>query len=311
MRIFDDLSKITKDDNTILTLGTFDGIHLGHRKILEKVKKKATVSHSRSLLITFDPHPRKIITPDYHIKLLTNQSEKTKLLEATGIDILLVINFTKEFSQLTSEEFIKEYLLKHIGIKEIIVGHDHHFGKGRSGDANTLRKLGVENNFEVTMVDAYKINGETVNSTAIRKALIEGDIKKANTFLGRRYSFDGTVIQGDQRGRTLGFPTANILAENHDKLLPALGIYAVNFFIEGETVKGLMSVGKRPTFYNSGETVTEVYLYDFDRDIYGKKVSVEIVDWIRGEEKFNSAEELIAQMQKDKIKGLEIFKKAS
>lgn len=309
MRIFDDLSKITKDENTVLTLGTFDGIHMGHRKILEKVKKKAASSGCRSLLITFDPHPRKIITPDYDIKLLTNLKEKTKLIEDTGIENLLIINFTKEFSQITSEEFVKEYLLKKIGVKEIVIGYDHHFGKGRNGDANTLRRLGVEYNFIVTMVDPIKVNGETVNSTAVRKALAEGNIKKVNSYLGRNYSFAGKVVEGDKRGRTLGFPTANIKAENHDKLLPALGIYAVRFSFDGETHNGLMSVGNRPTFYSAGETVVEVWLYDFDRDIYGRDVNVEIIEFIRGEERFSSADELISQMQKDKLKGSEIFRK--
>jgi len=309
MRIFDDLSKITKDENTILTLGSFDGIHLGHRKIIEKVKKKASASKCRSLLVTFYPHPRKVINYGTEIKLLTPHEEKVRLISESGIENLLVINFTKEFSQLTSEDFVKDYLLAKIGVKEIVVGYDHHFGKGRNGDANTLGRLGIELGFEISMVEAFKLRNETVNSTAIRKALQESNIAKVSTFLGRKYSFEGIVIEGDKRGRTLGFPTANVKVSDEEKLLPSLGIYAVNFFINGERFNGLMSVGKRPTFYNAGEIVVEVFLYDFDRDIYGCNVKVEIVDWIRGEEKFSSADDLIDQMQRDKIKGLEIFKK--
>ena len=223
----------------------------------------------------------------------------------------MIINFTKEFSQLSSEKFFKDYIIEKIGIKEIVVGYDHHFGKGRSGDVNTLRKMGIEYGFDVTTVEPFKINDEAVNSTKIRKALSEGNIKTANAFLGREYSFSGIVVEGDKRGRELGFPTANISIDDEEKLLPALGIYAVEFMFDNEKHKGLLSIGIRPTFYNSGKIIPEVYLYDFNRDIYNKKITVKIIDWIRAEEKFPSAEALVEQMQKDKIKGLEIFKKAS
>ncbi|MDR3609191.1 MAG: bifunctional riboflavin kinase/FAD synthetase [Ignavibacteriaceae bacterium] len=311
MRIFNDLSTLPKAENTILTLGIFDGVHLGHKKIIEKLKKKSAVLNCRNIVITFSPHPRNVISENGNIMLLTTIEEKIKLFEEIGIENLLIINFTKEFSQLSSEMFFKEYIIEKIGIKEIIVGYDHHFGKGRSGDVNTLRKMGVEFGFDVTTVEPFKINDEAVNSTKIRKALSEGNIKVANSFLGREFSFGGTVVEGDKRGRQLGFPTANIRIDNDEKLLPSLGIYAVEFLFDNEKYKGLLSIGIRPTFYNSGEIVPEVYLYDFNRDIYNKKITVKIIDWVRGEEKFPSAEALVEQMQKDKIKGLEIFKKAS
>ena len=311
MLIFKDLSNLPKVDNTILTLGIFDGVHLGHKKIFEKLKKKAALLNCRNLVITFSPHPRNVIDGKEKIDLLTSMEEKIKLFEEIGIDNLLILNFTKEFSQLSSEKFFKDYIIEKIGIKEIIVGYDHHFGKGRSGDVNTLRKMGIEFGFDVTTVEPFKINDEAVNSTKIRKALAEGNIKTANAFLGRRYSFNGIVIEGDKRGRKLGFPTANISIENEEKLLPSLGIYAVELNIDDEKHNGLLSIGIRPTFYDLGKIVPEVYLYNFDRDIYDKKISVKIIDWIRAEEKFPSSEALIEQMQKDKIKGLEIFKKAS
>ena len=311
MLIFNDLSNLPKADDTILTLGIFDGVHLGHKKIFEKLKKKAALLNCRNLVITFSPHPRNVLNGKGELLLLTSIEEKIKLFEEIGIENLLIINFTKEFSQNSSEDFFKNYIIEKIGIKEIIVGYDHHFGKGRSGDVNTLRKMGIEFGFDVTTVEPFKINDEAVNSTKIRKALSEGNIKTATAFLGRKYSFSGLVIEGDKRGRELGFPTANISIENEEKLLPALGIYAVELTFDNEKHKGLLSIGIRPTFYESGKIVPEVYLYDFNTDIYNKKVSVSIIDWIRAEEKFQSAEALIEQMQKDKIKGLEIFKKAS
>ncbi len=311
MRIFNDLSEIQKTENTILTLGTFDGLHLGHKKIIEKLKKKALSLNCRNFVITFSPHPRNVITGNNTIKLLTTDEEKIILFEQYGVENLLIVNFTKEFSQLSSESFFKDYIVEKIGLKEIIVGYDHHFGKGRSGDVNTLRKMGVEFGFDVTTVEAYKTNNDPVNSTKIRKALSNGDINTANSCLGRGYSFSGFVVSGDKRGRKLGFPTANIRVDGEDKLLPELGIYAVEFSFDKEVHKGLLSIGIRPTFYNSGNIVPEVYLYNFNRDIYDKKVTVKIIEWIRGEEKFPSAEALIEQMHKDKLKGLEIFKKAS
>ena len=310
MRIFNDLSTLPKAENTILTLGIFDGVHLGHRKIIEKLKKKAAILNCRNLVITFSPHPRNVISGKRDLMLLTTIKEKIKLLEEIGVENLLIINFTKEFSQLSSEKFFNDYIIEKIGIKEIVVGYDHHFGKGRSGDINTLRKMGMEFGFDVTSVEPFKIDNEAVNSTKIRKALAEGNIKIANSFLGREYSFGGIVVEGDKRGRELGFPTANIFVDD-EKLLPMMGIYAVEFLFDDEKHKGLLSIGIRSTFYDSGKIVVEVYLYDFSRDIYNKKITVRIIDWVRGEEKFTSAEALVEQMQKDKIKGLEIFKKAS
>ena len=187
--------------------------------------------------------------------------------------------------------------------------HDHHFGKGRSGNVELLKKIGEKENFSVTTVDAFYINNEVVSSTKIRNALIDGDLKKANSLLGRNYSFSGTVIGGDKRGRELGYPTANIKLSSQEKLLPAIGIYAVRVLLGNEKHFGLLSIGKRPTFYNAGELVTETYIYNFDREIYGEVVTIELIERLRGEEKFNSAQELISQMNKDKENGLKIFHK--
>jgi riboflavin kinase/FMN adenylyltransferase len=306
MQIFDDISKVKWDKNTVVTLGTFDGVHLGHKKIINKVVEKAKCLNGRSFLITFYPHPRKVVSTQ-EIKILSDPAEKAALFEGLGIDNLLVINFTKEFSQLTSEEFLNKYIINGTGVSEFIIGYDHHFGKGRGGNEATLREIGKEFDFNVTAVDEVKIDDNIVSSSKIRKALETGDISKVNSFLGRHYSFSGTVVEGDKRGRTLGFPTANVKLNDADKLLPALGIYFVEFNRGAEKLYGLLSIGKRPTFYNAGEVTAEVYIYNFNNEIYGEQVTVNIIEKLRDEEKFASADDLIAQMNKDRQKGLALI----
>jgi len=309
MRIYQDLSEVSPNKNTVLTLGTFDGVHLGHRKIIDEVVKKAALLEGRSFLITFYPHPRKIISRANSIELLSTPSEKVKMAKSLGIENMLIVKFTKEFSQLGPNKFIEKYIVDGIGAKEVVIGYDHHFGKGRGGDINSLKKKGKDSGFKVTVIPAVDIDGVTISSTKIRSAISEGDIRLANKYLGRFYSFSGKVILGDKRGRELGFPTANLEVENNDKLLPAIGIYAVEFIVKEKKHFGLLSVGKRPTFYTSGEVVPEVYIYDFDENIYDEFVTVNIVERIRGEEKFSSADELIKQMNNDKKIGIEILNK--
>ncbi len=309
MEIFQALDKIEKDEKTVITLGTFDGIHLGHKKILETLVEKSKTLSGRNFLVTFHPHPRSIIVRDKKVRLLSTLEEKIPILESIGVHNLLVINFTKEFSQKTSYEFVKEYFVDKIGVNEIVIGYDHHFGKGRGGNVDALRKMGEEFGFKVTPVEAVCVDGNTVSSTKIRNALSEGDIVLANKLLGRRYSFGGVVVEGDKRGRDLGFPTANIKVFGDDKFLPKIGIYLVETIVEGKNYFGLMSIGKRPTFYEYGNVTTEVYIMDFSKDIYGLSVSVNIIERIRDEEKFSSVDELITQMKKDEEKGMEIINK--
>ncbi|MBT8387083.1 MAG: bifunctional riboflavin kinase/FAD synthetase [Ignavibacteria bacterium] len=311
MQIYQDFLEVEHNDNTIITLGTFDGIHLGHKEIIEAVVQKATEFGGRSLLITFSPHPRKVILGGNNIKLLSTLSEKKKIIETFGMDNLLIIRFTKEFSQQTPEEFVDKYLINGIGVKEIVIGYDHHFGKGRGGDIEILKKKGKEIGFAVTAVPEYKIDDIIVSSTKIRKALIAGDILSANKMLGCYYSFEGLVVPGDKRGRELGFPTANLLVENEDKLLPATGIYAAECIVEGKKHNALLSIGSRPTFHEAGEIIPEVYIIDFNKQIYNQSVRVNVVDRIRGEEKFSSAEELVKQMKNDKETGLKILKQTN
>ncbi|MCL6493230.1 MAG: bifunctional riboflavin kinase/FAD synthetase [Ignavibacterium sp.] len=307
MNIFRDIDEIKFDKQTVLTLGTFDGIHLGHQQIIKRVIECSEENKLRNLIITFHPHPRKVINPEMQLKLLTTNEEQINILEKLGVQNLLVINFTKEFSQLTPDEFVKNYLVDKIGLSRIVIGYDHHFGKGRGGDVEFLLAAGKKYDFEILQIQPFIIDDEPVSSTKIRAALEAGDINKVNKMLGRYYSFSGVVVEGDKRGRELGYPTANIKLSDEDKMLPQIGIYAVLVEIDGIQYKALLSIGKRPTFYNDGKVVPEVYIYDFNNDIYGKEIKVNLIQKLRGEEKFNSAEELIRQMNIDKENGLKVL----
>lgn len=309
MQVFNSIKDLKKNKNTILTLGTFDGIHPGHLKIINKMVDCSKEKECRNVVITFHPHPKNVLGKEDSVKMLTTQEEKIKLLEKQGIENLLIINFTREFAALSAEEFIYDYLINRIGLSEIILGYDHHFGKGRKGNAVLLKQIGAKEDFIVTTAEPYLIDGEVVSSTKIREAIAKGNIVKANKLLGRNYEISGVVVGGDKRGRELGFPTANIKLTSQEKLLPASGIYAVKVDFENKKHYGLLSIGKRPTFYNEGDLVIEVYLFDFNRDIYGAAITLELVEKLRSEEKFNSAEELINQMKKDEESGRKIFNK--
>lgn len=302
MRVYNDLISIEKNVNTIITIGTFDGVHLGHQEIFNVLINKSKNNGCRSFVITFEPHPRMVIQPNSDLKLLTTFQEKVEILEKLGIDNLLVVPFTKEFSQLTSEEFFKTYILEGIGVKRMVIGYDHHFGKGRDGDEQKIRELGALNNFEVQKTEAVTINETVVSSSKIRNALSEGEVKTAAQMLGRNYSFAGKVVVGDKRGRELGFPTANIQLENESKLIPKNGVYAVKVFLEERIFNGVMNIGLRPTFKDTKIVLSEVHILNFDEEIYGKHIRVEFIERIRDEKKFDSKEELIKQIEIDKQK---------
>ena len=302
MRVYNDLISIEKNVNTIITIGTFDGVHLGHQEIFNVLINKSKNNGCRSFVITFEPHPRMVIQPNSDLKLLTTFDEKVEILRKMGIDNLLVISFTKEFSQLTSEDFFRKFILDGIGIKKMVIGYDHHFGKGRDGDEQKIRELGALNNFEVQKTEAVTINEIVVSSSKIRNALSEGEVKTAAQMLGRNYSFSGLVVVGDKRGRELGFPTANIQLENENKLIPKNGVYAVKVFLEERIFNGVMNIGLRPTFKDTKIVLSEVHILNFNEDIYGKRISVEFIERIRDEQKFSSKEELIKQIEIDKQK---------
>jgi len=309
MKIIKDLAEIKRDKKSVITLGTFDGLHLGHQEIVGEVIHKSREIEGRSFMLTFEPHPRKVIPGRNDVKLLSTLEEKIEILEKLDLENLFVINFTMEFSKQTPEDFVKKYLIDGIGLSEIVIGYDHHFGKGRDGNFELLKEIGKKNNFSVTLVPEYSVDGETISSTKIRNALLEGDVLKAGKMLGRNYSFKGKIVRGDGRGRKLGFPTANISVNDEDKLIPAKGIYAAECTVQKEKHFGLLSLGSRPTFHKDGDVIPEFYIFDFDRDIYDEIMKVELVEKIRDEEKFNSVDDLIIKMKKDEEKGRIILSK--
>lgn len=307
MQIFRNLSDVKFNKNTVLTLGTFDGIHLGHQQIISEVVEESKKSGMRNFVLTFDPHPRKVLSKDDKVYLLSSLGEKIEMFSKLGVENLFVISFTKEFSRQAAEEFIFTFLVDGIGLRKIVIGYDHHFGKGRGGNVDILQRIGKEKGFETVVIPSYSLGDKIISSTKVRNALTEGNVSLAAKMLGRFYKFSGKVVRGDKRGRALGYPTANIELENKEKLLPMIGIYAVKVILGDKDYGGLLSIGRRPTFYIDGDVVSEVYIYDFDKQIYEEKITIEIVERLRGEEKFNSTEELIAQMNKDRENGIKIL----
>jgi riboflavin kinase / FMN adenylyltransferase len=291
-------------NNSIITIGTFDGVHIGHQKIIKRLVKIAKSENLQAVVLTFFPHPRMVIQKDANIKLINTIDEKSKLLDKLGINNLVIKEFTIEFSRLTALEFVRDILVNKLYIKHIIIGYDHHFGRNRIANINDLREFGEVYDFEITEVSAQDIDEVTVSSTKIRKALINGDIKEANAFLGYSFMLTGKVKKGKSLGKQIGFPTANLHVEESYKLIPKNGSYIVKSDIEGETVFGMMNIGINPTV-NGEEQSIEVHFFNFDKDIYNKKIEVQLLERLRDEQKFNSLGSLKAQLFKDKKQSLD------
>ncbi len=308
MRVYRDISETKYDNNTALTLGTFDGVHLGHRQLFSLLKQQAKKDNLRTFVLTFDPHPRAVLLPHNQLPVLTTTEEKLRLLEEAGIDAVLVINFTHEFANVSSEEFLKDYLLKGIGLRSMVVGYDFRFGKGRRGDAEMLKEFAGNEGFSFTLVPEFKKDDVTVSSSLIRGFLSQGRTDLANGYLGYRFSFCGTVVEGNRRGRTLGFPTANIKGEDKHKMIPGNGVYAVKVTGKNISRDGVMNIGVRPTFNEEPVVVPEVHLLDFDEDIYGQILCIYPLVKIRDEKKFNSVDELKLQIEADRQTAAELLK---
>lgn len=307
MQIYKGLSAFPKLDAPVLTLGSFDGVHVGHQKILSRLVDAAKAINGQVVLLTFDPHPRKILFPSSNsVQLLSTLDEKIDLLSKYGVEHLVVQPFTRDFSMMEHDFFIRELLVKQIGVKKLVIGYDHQFGHNRSGSFKELELLAPSLGFEVEEIPEQDINESAVSSTRIRKALLEGNIVDANSLLGYDFSFTGTVVKGNQIGRTLGFPTANLLSHDPDKLVPANGVYAVIVEVHGSKFKGVLSIGNRPTFDN-GDRSIEVNIFDFNQDIYGEQCTLRFKNFIRPELKFNGVDELIVAMNDDKFKALELL----
>lgn len=302
------ISNYDKAHPTAVTIGTFDGVHIGHRKILERLINSAKVLELKSTVLTFFPHPRMVLQKDVSIKLLNTIDEKIRILEELGIDYLIVHPFTKKFSRLTATQFVKDILVDDLKTKKIIIGYDHRFGRNRNANINDLMAFGKAMDFEVEEISAQEVDDVSVSSTKIRKALEEGDMKTANMYLGYNYMLTGSIVKGKGLGRKLNFPTANLSIREEYKLIPKNGVYVVSSVLEGKRVFGMMNIGFNPTVGGKTKSI-EINFFNFDLDLYGKKIQVDIIDRIRDEKKFSSLEGLKAQLKKDREISLAIISK--
>jgi len=284
---------------SVVTVGTFDGVHRGHQTVLEELRRRAAAAEARSVLVTFHPHPLRVVRPEAAPPLLTTPAEKKAVLAGTGIDLVVFLSFTPEMSRLSPREFVEQVLVTRIGVTELVIGYDHGFGHGRAGDAETLKKVGMELGFVVDVVAPVAEGGKAISSSRIRKAVEQGDLSSAHAWLGRPYSLRGHVVRGEGRGSPLGFPTANLQVEDSDKLVPGPGIYAVRVSTpEQSDLPGALHLGPRPTFPGAPPSL-EVHLLDWSGDLYGREVRVDFIDRIRGVMAFDSPASLVAQMHRD------------
>jgi riboflavin kinase/FMN adenylyltransferase len=331
MKIYNHINEFTKLPNAVVTIGTFDGVHFGHQKIIAKLKEEAAKTGGETVILTFFPHPRMILHPeDQNLKLITTMNEKAALLQNLGIDHLIITPFTRDFSNMSAEDYIKNILIEKIGTKTIVIGYDHRYGKDRSGGLNELQDFSTIYDYKVEEIPEQDVNDISVSSTKIRKSIIAGDVKSASDFLKHPFTLSGKVIRGDQIGRTLGYPTANLFIEESYKLIPADGIYAVNVIIntnnsknknqeikdpfhpESETVsskrvyQGMAYIGHRPTINGMSQNI-EVNIFDFSEDIYHQNIRLDFLHFIRHDIKFNGLDELTKQLAQDKIDVLEVL----
>lgn len=300
MKIYHHIDEFVPVKNAVVTIGTFDGVHIGHRKIISRLKELATASDAETVILTFFPHPRMILHPeDENIKLITTIAEKASLMEQLGVDHLIITPFSRDFSNQSAEEYIRDVLVKKIGTKTIVIGYDHRFGKDRKGGLEDLLRLAPEYGFEVLEIPEQDINDVAISSTRIRTALLDGEIDIANECLGYPFFITGKVIRGDQLGRQLGYPTANLMLEEKYKLIPSDGIYAVRVNVEGKDYNGMAYIGHRPTVNGMTRNI-EVNIFDFNQEIYNKQLRMEFLHFVREDIHFASLDELVVQLGKDK-----------
>lgn len=299
MKIFHSINDFRSSKKTILTLGTFDGVHIGHRKILERITQNTENGKYESLVLTFFPHPRMVLQGESEVKLLNTLSEKIDLLEKIGVQNLVIHPFDITFSRLTAEEFVKTVLIDQFDIKKIIIGYDHRFGRNRTANIDDLIAFGKQHDFEVEQISVQEIDAVSISSTKIRNALMEGNMTLANEYLGYEYFLTGTIVRGKQLGRTIDFPTANLQMEENYKLIPRNGVYVVKSTINQKTVFGMMNIGLNPTV--AGENLAiEIHFFDFDEELYDQKISVSLLEYLRPEQKFESVAFLKQQLEKDR-----------
>ena len=307
MSTYHQISELSGLENTIVTIGTFDGVHLGHQKIIKRLVELKEKQGGEIVLFTFDPHPRKILFPEQKdLKLITTTDEKCAVLKQFGVDHVLVFPFTKEFSQMQAQDYISNIIVKGLKTKTLVIGYDHRFGSNREGNIETLKQLSEIYNFNVEEIPAQEINQLNVSSTRIRKAIEDGEVTIANDFLGYNFFINGIVVKGKQLGRTIGYPTANLFIADKNKLIPKMGVYAVNVYHKNTHYKGMLNIGTNPTTDTDNIIKVEVNIFDFDKDIYGEALKVEFVKRIRDEEKFANLDELKLAIARDKIACLNV-----
>lgn len=307
MKVFHSINQFKSKAKTIVTLGTFDGVHIGHKKIIERLLFSAKELNCESLVLTFFPHPRMVLQKDSDVRLLNTIEEKADLLSKTGLDNLVIHPFDQAFSRLTAEEFVKNILVDCFNVKKIIIGHDHRFGRNRTADIDDLIAFSEVYGFEVEQISVQEINEVAVSSTKIRNAILDGNIDLANNYLDYNYSFKGKIVKGKQLGRTIGFPTANFEIEDNYKLIPQNGVYVVQSKINEKMIFGMMNIGFNPTVGENAKTI-EVFYFDFNDDLYGQQITVSILHRLRSEQKFDSLDALKQQLKSDQIATLDFIK---
>lgn len=306
MQVFKSLDNLPQFKNAVVTIGTFDGVHLGHQKLLERINELAKKNDGESILITFHPHPRFVVQPDSDLKLLNTIDEKIDLLKKYKVNNVVVAPFSKEFSNMPAISYVKDFLVENFKPHTLVIGYDHHFGKNRSGNIDLLEEYKDIFGYNVEQISKETIQDIGISSTKIREALAQGKVQTANKLLGHEYSINGFVTKGEQLGRKIGFPTANVQLLVDYKLIPKNGVYIVNVKVKNSLYKGMLNIGVRPTIEGLNKTI-EVNIFDFDQDIYGEKIEVILLKYIREEQKFESLEALKQQLNKDKVAALAYF----
>jgi len=307
LKIYNDLSKYTSNRSTFVTIGTFDGVHIGHQKVIKNLIQRAKKKHADAVLLTFFPHPRMVLQNNHDIKLINTIDERIKLLEKTGLEILVIHEFSEVFAKQSALDFVRNILVNKLNISKLIIGYDHHFGKNREGNFEQLKEYGYTYDFKVKKTAQQNFQQIAVSSTKIRKAIENGQIDKANGFLGYCFMLSGKVVKGKNLGEKIGFPTANILIKEPYKLIPKTGAYIVKSEIENKRIFGMMNIGYRPTVSGKHQTI-EIHFFNFKNDLYGKNIQIDVLHFLRDEQKFESVEALKAQLLKDKRQSLALIK---
>ena len=298
MKTIHGIENFPASEGSIVTIGTFDGVHLGHQQILKQLIDTSQQSKLKSVLLTFFPHPRMVLQPDISMHLIQTIEEREKALRKTGLDYLVIHPFSEKFSRLSADDYVKQILVEKLNVRKVVVGYDHRFGRNRTASLEDMYNYADIYDFEVIEIDAKKIKSTAVSSTKIRKAIDEGDIALANSYLGDPFKLEGVVVHGDKRGRELSYPTANIELQNKHKIIPKQGVYLIQSDIDNQVVYGMMNIGTKPTFDTTNPSI-EVHFFDWNGDLYDQTLQVKLLKWIREEQKFDSVEELQAQIHAD------------